>query len=76
VFDEGRGLQVPMVVEYNYIPDTYICFFRSPGLLDLTTLILEWKYNTHIVFVLRNLVVMTTLPLVSEDQTIRHVSPC
>ncbi len=45
---EDRGLQVPMVLEHDYIPHTYKCFFRSYDLLDLSTQILSVdKTHTH-----------------------------
>ena len=46
LYTEDRGLQVPMVLEHDYIPHTYKCFFRSYDLLDLSTLILSGN-KTH-----------------------------
>ena len=37
LYTEDRGLQVPMVLDHDYIPHTYKCFFRSYGLLDWYT---------------------------------------
>jgi hypothetical protein len=48
LYAEDRGLQVLMVLEHDYIPHTYKCFFRSYGLLDWSTLILSGnKTHTH-----------------------------
>ena len=43
LYSEVRGLQVPMVLEHDYIPHTCKCFFRSYDLLDWPTLIFEWQ---------------------------------
>jgi hypothetical protein len=49
LYDEHRDLQVPMVLEYDYIPHTYKCFFRSYDLLDWSTLILsDNKYKVSV----------------------------
>jgi hypothetical protein len=37
LYTEDRGLQVPMVLEHDYIQHTYKCFFRSYVLLDWYT---------------------------------------
>jgi hypothetical protein len=42
LYVEDRGFHVPMVLEYDYIPHTYKCFFRSYDLLDSYTNF-EWK---------------------------------
>ena len=42
LYTEDRGIQVPMVLDHDYIPHTYKCFFRSYDLLDWSTLIFEW----------------------------------
>ena len=50
LYTEDRGIQVSMVLEHDYIPHTYKCFFRSYVLLDLSTLILSVnKTHTHII---------------------------
>ena len=46
LYVEDRVLHVPMVLEYDYIPHTYNCFFRSYDLLDWSTLILS-DNKTH-----------------------------
>ena len=46
LFTEDRGLQVPMVLDHDYIPHTYKCFSRSYDLLDLSTQILSVN-KTH-----------------------------
>ena len=43
LYVEDRGLQVVMVLEYDHIPHTYKCFFRSHDLPDWSTLIFEWQ---------------------------------
>ena len=48
LYDEDRGLQVPMVLDHDYIPHTYKSFFRSYDLLDWSTQILSVnKTHTH-----------------------------
>jgi hypothetical protein len=48
LYSKDRGIEVPMVLEYDYIPHhTYKSFFRSRGLLDWSTLFFEVIKHTR-----------------------------